>query len=112
MSNTNIKLDSKDLGRAALAWQSPQLVSTVGHEARSMVWMGVILLALGSVVFYALSRPQHVGPTNQEISDYRQLMLRQCVSTLVAQGYVQYTNNNCDAVANAHTYNRYGRMPY
>lgn len=113
MTNNNIKIDSKDFGRAALAWKSPDLIQVVGHEARSTVWMGVILLGLFSSLAYLFTIPSsNNGSSNQEISDYRQAMIRQCAAVLVARGYNQYNNNNCFAVADSKTYQRYGRMPY
>jgi len=113
MSNTNIRLDSKDLGKAAFAWQSPNLVNAVGHEARSTVWMGVILLGLFSVVAYVLTYPKPApGPSNQEIHDYRQVAISQCVSAMVAKGYTRYQTNNCYDIGTMKAYERYGKLPY
>jgi hypothetical protein len=113
MNNTNIKLDSKDLGKAALAWQSPNLVSAVGHEARSTVWMGVILLGLLAAVGYVVTYPKPSGGVSkQEIHDYRQATIAQCVSNLMGQGYTRYQTSNCYNTGTVKTYERYGKLSY
>ena len=113
MSNTNVRLDSKDLGKAALAWQSPNLVSAVGHEARSTVWMGVILAGLFAAVTYVVTYPKPApGPSNQEVNDYRQVVIAKCVSGMVARGYTRYQTNNCYDIGTMKTYERYGKLSY
>lgn len=114
MTNNNIKLDSKDLGRAALAWQSPNLVKAAGHEVRSTLWMFVIfsgLFGATGIIWNLYQIPFSEGPSRQEIQDFMTAQKNVCISKLVAQGYSAYGNNNCPEVASTITYNRYGRLP-
>ena len=114
MPANNIKVDSKDLARAATALQTPNLVQAAGHEVRSTLWLFVIFGGLFGAVGLLVrlySAPAPSGPSRQEIQDYLTTQKNLCVAQLVAQGYSSYSDNNCSHIASVTTYNRYGRLP-
>lgn len=114
MSNNNIQLNSKDFRNAAVAWQSPQLVNSAGHEIRSFIWLGVILFILFSIGGYIMKKDREYVPpsfTRQQVSDFQQTVYSACIQNFVARGYNRYVNNNCRDIASVQTYNQFGRLP-
>ena len=114
MPNTNTQINTRDLRNAALAWQSPQLVQTAGHEIRSFIWLGVILFivfAVGASWTKKSPTQNPALPSRQAMFDFRQVVKATCVRDLVARGYNQFSNNNCSQIADIQTYNQFGRLP-